>query len=116
MTQSAVAFQGVPGANSEQALRQHFGSDVATYPCPTLSAMFEAIGTGQVHYALLPVENAQAGAVQQSYELLMDSDLRIQAEIIMHVHFALMAPQGVAIDAIKRVRSHPQALAQCERY
>jgi prephenate dehydratase len=111
-----VAFQGVHGAYSEQALRQHFGDKVEVYPCPTLTDLFEAIQQNHVPYAILPVENALAGAVNQAYELLMDSDLRIQAEVILHVHHALLAPRGTRLSEIKRVRSHPQALAQCERY
>lgn len=87
-----VAFQGVHGAYSEQAIRQHFGDDVEVYPCPTLSDLFNAILSNPiVKHAILPVENALAGAVSQAYELLMDSDLRIQAEVILHVHHSLLA-------------------------
>jgi prephenate dehydratase len=111
-----VAFQGVHGAYSEQALRQHFGENVEVYPCPTLTDLFDAIQQRHVQYAILPVENALAGAVNQAYELLLDSDLRIQAEVILHVHHALLAPRGTRLADIKRARSHPQALAQCERY
>lgn len=111
-----VAFQGVHGAYSEQAVRQHFGDSVEVYPCPSLSDLFDVIHSGKVKYAILPVENALAGAVSQAYELLMDSDLRIQADVILHVHHALVAPANTAFEDIKRVRSHPQALAQCELY
>src|SRR5690606_8633791 len=52
----------------------------------------------------------------KAYELLMDSDLRIQADVILHVHHALMVPKGMSVEDIKYVRSHPQALAQCEQY
>lgn len=116
MTQT-IAFQGIHGAYSEQALRQYFGdADIEPYPCPGLSELFEAIQTNRVDYAILPVENALAGAVNMAYELLMDSDLRIQAEVILHVHHCLLAPRGTSLKDIRRVRSHPQALAQCERY
>lgn len=111
-----VAFQGVHGAYSEQALRQHFGDDVDVRPCPTLGDLFESIESQQVDFAILPVENALAGAVNQAYELLMDSDLRIQAEVILHVHHALLAPTGTKMEDIQCVRSHPQALAQCEQF
>lgn len=111
-----VAFQGVHGAYSEQALRQHFGDSVEVVPVPDLARLFEIIQAGQVRYAVLPVENALAGAVQQAYELLMDSDLRIQAEIILHVHHMLLAPAGVEMADIRQVRSHPQALAQCANF
>lgn len=111
-----VAFQGIPGAYSEQALRQHFGESVDIFPCRNFSELFEAIQTQKVKYGVLPVENALAGAVSQAYELLLDHDLRIQAEIILHVHHALLALPGTKQEAIKSVRSHPQALAQCEKF
>lgn len=111
-----VAFQGIAGANSDLAIRQHFGETVETYPCAELTEIFEALSSGRVHYSLLPVENALAGAVNQSYELLMDYDFRIQAEIILHVHHALLAPKGTTLADIQYVRSHPQALLQCERF
>lgn len=114
--QDCIAFQGIHGAYSEQALRQHYGADIASYPCPTLTDLFDTLATREVNYAILPVENALAGAVNQAYELLMDSDLRIQAEVILHVHHAIMAPAGTRLEDIKQVRSHPQALAQCEKF
>ncbi len=111
-----VAFQGVHGAYSEQAIRQHFGDAVNTHPCPSLSELFAVIESRTVDYGILPVENALAGAVNQAYELLLDHDLRIQAEIILHVHHALLAPRGMGMADITRVRSHRQALAQCEKF
>lgn len=116
MSSVVVAFQGIAGANSDLAIRQHFGDSVETYPCAELTEIFEALGSGRVDYSLLPVENALAGAVNQSYELLMDYDFRIQAEIILHVHHALLAPKGTTLSDMKYVRSHPQALLQCERF
>ena len=114
---NVVAFQGIHGANSELAIRQHFGDAVEVFPCRTLSDLFEVIHrNNEVIYGLLPVENALAGAVSKAYELLMDSDLRIQADVILHVRHALLAPDGVKLEELKYVRSHPQALAQCERY
>lgn len=112
-----VAFQGIHGANSELAIRQHFGDAVDVFPCRTLSDLFEAIHSNNaIAYGMLPVENALAGAVDKAYELLMDSDLRIQAEVILHVHHALLVPPGQKLDTLRYVRSHPQALAQCDRY
>lgn len=111
-----VAFQGVSGAYSEQAIRQHFGETVETVPCHNFSALFDALYAGDVKYAMMPVENALAGAVNQAYELLMDYDFRIQAEVILHVRHQLMALQGTKIEDVTQVRSHPQALAQCEKF
>jgi len=111
-----VGFQGIPGAYSEQAIRQHFGSDVTVHPRPTLTALFDSLTRREIPYAMLPVENAWAGAVSQAYELLLDSDMRIQAEVMVHVHHMLLAPKGVQLDDLRSVRSHPQALAQCDQF
>jgi len=111
-----VAFQGVAGAYSEEAVRQYFGVEVKSAPCRTFEEMFVMVENGEVDYALLPVENAAAGSVAGAYELLLERDLRINAEVILHVHHMLMAAPGTKREEIKRVRSHPQALAQCQRY
>ncbi len=111
-----VAYQGIPGANSEIAVRQHFGDDVETLPCRDFNHLFDALLTNAVDFSLLPVENAFSGSVSGAYELLLDHDVRIQAEVILHVHHALLANQGATLKDITQARSHPQALMQCERY
>lgn len=111
-----VAYQGIPGANSEIAVRQHFGAEADTHPCQDFNQLFDTLQAKTVDYSLLPVENALAGSVSGAYELLLDQDVRIQAEIVLHVHHALLANRGTALDAIKQVRSHPQALLQCDRF
>jgi prephenate dehydratase len=113
---TTVAFQGIPGAYSEQAIRQHFGNTVNVQPCPTLNDLFEVMQSRKVTYGVLPIENALAGAVSQAYELLMDHDLRIQADIYVHVHHALLTTPGTSLSDLHSVRSHPQALAQCDQF
>jgi prephenate dehydratase len=111
-----VAYQGVAGAYSEQAIRQFFGPEVETLPLKTLSDLFMAVVRRDADFGMLPVENSVAGSVNQAYELLMEHDLRIHAEVILRVRHMLLAPPGTPLADIKRVRSHPQALAQCQRY
>ncbi len=111
-----VAFQGIAGAYSEEVIRQFFGPQVESIPCRTLDDVFPAVENGVADYAMVPVENAVAGSVTRSYELLMERDLRIYAEAILHVRHMLLAIPGTKLDDVQRVRSHPQALAQCQRY
>ena len=111
-----VAYQGIPGANSEIAVRQHFGDDVETHPCQDFINLFSALQADEVDFSLLPVENALAGSVSGAYELLLDHDVRIQAEVILHVHHALLANPDTKLENVTTVRSHPQALLQCERF
>lgn len=111
-----VAYQGIAGANSELAVRQHFGDTVDVHPSPTFQNLLDSLRSGTVHYALLPVENSFAGAVSGAYELLMEHDFQIQAEVVLHVHHALLASPGTSLKQLKEVRSHPQALAQSSRF
>jgi len=111
-----VAFQGVAGAYSEEAIRQFFGPEVESVPCRTLDEVFPIVENGDADYAMAPVENSVAGSVPRSYELLMERDLRIYAEVILRVRHMLLALPGATVDDLERVRSHPQALAQCQRY
>jgi prephenate dehydratase len=110
-----VAFQGEPGAYSEQAVRQHFGADTRTLPCRSFMEIFEALHNGTAVNGMLPVENSLAGTVIPAYDLLVDHDLSVQAEAIVRVEHCLMAPAGTKLNDIRQVKSHPQALSQCER-
>ncbi|MCD5416605.1 prephenate dehydratase [Candidatus Bipolaricaulota bacterium] len=111
-----VAFQGVTGAYSAEAIDRFFGSEIDSLPCRTLLDLFLTVERGDADYGMLPIENAVAGSVTAAYELLMEHDLRIYAEVILHVRHMLVALPGTKLADLKRVRSHPQALAQCQRY
>jgi prephenate dehydratase len=111
-----VAFQGIAGAYSEQAIRQYFGPEVESIPCGALDDLFLLVESGDVDYAMLPVENAVAGSDTRAYELLMEHDLRVYAEVILRVRHMLLTLPGTTLNDLERVRSHPRALAQCQRY
>lgn len=115
MTTKRIAFQGAHGAYSDEALRQHFTA-VETVPCEHFYNVFEAVLTDQTQHGLLPVENSIAGTVAQVYELLLDHDLRAQSEIIFRVEHMLLATPGTKLDDIRVIKSHPQALSQCEGF
>ncbi len=112
---TVIAFQGEPGAYSEQAVRDHFGPEISTMPCRDFTELFASLIDGRSTHAMLPVENSLAGTVVPAYDLLIDHDLRVQAEVILRVEHCLMAPAGTTLSDIKRVQSHYQALAQCEQ-
>lgn len=112
----AVAFQGEPGAYSQEAIYQHFGRHINTVPCATFEDVFRAVEDGTATVGLLPVENSQAGSINQAFDLLLDHDLRVVGEVKLRVRHCLLAPAGTKAADIRRVHSHYQALAQCERY
>lgn len=111
--ETRVAFQGVPGAYSEQAIRQHFGPGVASLPSHSFGDIFAAVGDGRASHGMVPIENSLAGTVIPAYDALLASDLSVQAEVILAVNHCLLAPAGTALGDIHRAVSHPQALAQC---
>ncbi len=115
--QTAIAYQGEPGAYSEEAVYQHFGHQgVKGLACRTFQDIFAAVEEGTAGLGLLPVENSQAGSVHLAYDLLLDHDLRTVGEVKLRVRHCLLAPLGTQVGDVRRVYSHPQALAQCERY
>ncbi|MCX7852422.1 MAG: prephenate dehydratase [Caldilineales bacterium] len=111
-----VAFQGEHGAFSEEAIRLHFGPDVRTLPCRAFEDIFAAVEEGRADFGALPVENSVAGSINKAYDLLLDHDLKVWGEILLRVRHNLLALPGTTLDRITTVRSHPQALAQCERF
>lgn len=116
MNPPIVAFQGEHGAFSEEASRQHFGAEADTLPCHAFEDIFAAVEEGRADFGALPVENSVAGSINKAYDLLLDHDLKVWGEILLRVRHNLLALPGVTLDQITTVRSHPQALAQCERF
>ena len=113
---TTIAFQGEDGAYSQEAIFQTFGAQTSTLPCPSFGELFGAVEDGRADLGMLPIENSTAGAINQSYDLLLEHDLQITREVIFRVRHTLMAAPGATMNAIERVYSHPAALAQCERF
>ena len=111
-----AAFQGARGAFSEDAARQLLGSGFETIPCRTFEEMFEAVSSGAADCAVVPIENSLAGSVHKNYDLLMEHDLTILGETNVRIVHHLIALDGVALSDVRRVHSHPVALAQCEKF
>lgn len=111
-----VAFQGEFGAFSEEAARQALGPQAEPLPCRTLRDLFEAVQGGVAPLGVIPVENSRAGTIPESYDLLLQHTLRVRGEVAVRVQQCLLAPAGTTPGDVRRVYSHPQALAQCEGY
>jgi prephenate dehydratase len=107
-----VAFQGEPGAYSEEAAHGYFGP-VETQPCETFDDVFAAVTSGACESGLIPIENSLAGSIHQNYDLLLRHDLHIVGEYFLRVRHCLIGFPGVDKSEVRRVISHPQALGQC---
>ena len=111
-----VAFQGEHGAYSEQAVLTHFGTTTVTKPCTTLKQVFHSVEGRVANYGVVPAENSLEGSVNQTYDLLLESSLKITGEIKIRVSHCLLALPGTQTKDLKVVYSHPQALAQCATF
>src|SRR5580692_4309658 len=99
-TKQRVAFQGERGAFSEEAAVKLLGEEIELVPRPTFEAMFAAIDDGAADVVLSPVENSLAGSVPV-YDLLLESKLTIQAEVILPITHNLVGPAGATMDKVR---------------
>ena len=110
-----VAFQGEPGAFSEAAVLRLL-PDADPRPYPTFDEVFDAVSSGAVTLGVVPIENSIGGSIHRNYDLLVERELSIVGEVQVPVVHNLLALPGVQLDEVRRVLSHPQALAQCARF
>ena len=111
-----VAFQGAPGAFSEEAAVKLLGEEITLVPRPTFESLFAAVEDKSADYILAPIENSLAGFVHACFDLLLDSNLNIIGEVIIPISHYLIGCAGSSFDTITAVESHPVALDQCRRF
>ena len=111
-----LAYQGEPGAYSEAAALQFGGPHAETLPCKSFDEVFEAVVKKRATHGVVPLENSIGGTIHRNYDLLLDHELPITGEVELDVVHCLQALPGTKLEDVTIVYSHPQALAQCERY
>jgi prephenate dehydratase len=108
-----IAFQGEPGAFSQEAARKLLGDQIEVLPCARFEDVFRSLKQGRATGAVIPIENTLAGSVHENYDHLQNFALPIVAETSVRIVHNLIAKKGVRFSAIRRVFSHPVALNQC---
>ena len=116
MSKRKIAFQGRPGAYSDCAAHYLFGKDIETVPMDTFEEIYQAIELGFVDGGAIPIENSTAGSITDNYDLLYKWHHPIVSEVLLKIEHVLCATKGTEISDLKRVMSHPQALAQCSKF
>jgi prephenate dehydratase len=111
-----VAYAGEPGAFAEDAVVAAFGDKLERQPVGGFREVFQAVADGQVASGVVPVENLVNGSVRETYDLLLEFDHEISAEVVVPVDLCLAALPGRSIDGVARVYSHIQALGQAEGF
>ncbi len=108
-----VAFQGERGAFSEQACRQLLDGELDFAPRERFVDIFEALASGEVDHAVVPIENTLAGSVHENYDHLLNFKLPIVAETRVRIVHNLIGRPDSEFEQIRRAISHPVALGQC---
>ncbi len=114
-----VSYQGTDGAFSHQAAMRHFKQRYSNVDCIGYTRFEEAadaVEKGEVDVSILPIENTTAGSINDTYDLLNEKNLFITGEEVLKINHCLMAPENVHLNNIRRILSHPQAIAQCSRF
>ncbi len=110
-----IAFQGETGAYSEAAGAK-FDPSGTFLACPAFEDVFAAVDSGQAACGVLPIENSIGGTIHRNYDLLVAHELQIVGEVELPVRHSLLALPGTKLEDLTQVYSHPQALAQCDRF
>lgn len=110
-----IAYQGVAGAYSHIAAMQVYPGQEYV-PCETFEEAMKKVAGGEVDFAMIPVENSNAGRVSDVHFLLPKTGLHIVGEHFLRIEHQLLAIKGARLEDIKSASSHPQALAQCSEF
>ena len=111
-----VAIQGEKGAFSHQAAIAALGPDVEVLSRATFDELFDSVVEGKADRALVPIENSLHGSIHENYDRLKGRPLHIVGETQLRIRQCLIARPGSSVGMIRRVASHPVALAQCRRF
>ena len=110
-----VAYQGEAGAFSEEGALALF-PEAERQAFKSIRKVFEAVEVGRVAAGLVPLDNSQAGSINETYDLFLRHGLHLVGETVVRVDHCLLALRGSEVDALTEVMSHPQAIAQCEEF
>lgn len=110
-----VAYQGEAGAFSEEGTVALFPGTQGV-PLTSIRQVFEAVEVGRADYGVVPMDNSQAGSINETYDLFLKHGLHLVGETVVPVDHCLIALPGTDLDALEEVISHPQAIAQCEEF
>lgn len=114
--EARIVFPGTEGSYTQAAMKKYFGEKINTFHVATFREALEAMEEGTADFAVLPIENSSAGAVNEVYDLLVEYENYIVGETILPINHTLAGIPGTKLEDIRQVYSHPQGLMQCERF
>ena len=110
-----IGYQGVPGAYSEKAAKSFFEGNLQLVNFASFDAVFKAVEKSKIDFGVIPLENSVSGSIAENFDHLVDYKVHITGEIKLRVKHRLLGLKTSKLANIKMVKSHPQALAQCQK-
>ncbi|MCX5834290.1 MAG: prephenate dehydratase [Deltaproteobacteria bacterium] len=110
----SVACLGPESSFTHLAALSHFGRSARVIPKKTIEQVFDEMEKGGASFGVVPLENSVEGSVKLTLDRLIDTSLKIRAEIFLRISHCLLSPG--AKGNVRTVYSHPQALAQCRTW
>ncbi|MEZ4810564.1 MAG: prephenate dehydratase [Allomuricauda sp.] len=111
-----VAIQGIQGSNHHQVAKDFFGDNITLLECSSFDAIIDHLLAGTADKGIMAIENSIAGSIIPNYNLVYHNNIHIIGEHYLSIHHNLMVLEGITIEDIKEVHSHPMALLQCKEF
>ncbi len=111
-----VAYQGIPGANSETALIKFFGDNTHSINVMTFGEVLDEVEAGNADYGVLPIENSSTGSISGAYDLLEKREFYIVGEVEVDIRHCLIGFEEAELRDIRNVYSHEQGYMQCKEF
>lgn len=110
-----IAYLGTQGSFTYMAAFNQFGSQVEYVSCNTINDVFQKVEHEDCDYGVVPIENSVEGAVTHTFDLLVDSDLKICRQRMLKISHCLLS-KSKDFKRIKAIYSNPQVFGQCRNW
>lgn len=112
-----VAYLGIPGSYSFAAANFYFTKKAMFVKNDSIKEAITRVSSSACTFGVVPLENTTTGSIAETFDNLLESNLSIVGEIILHIHHNLLTDKKIKnAKEIKRLFSHPQAIAQCQNF
>jgi chorismate mutase/prephenate dehydratase len=109
-----IGYLGPEGSFSHTAAMLKFGQSVEYEPLADIRSIFDEVSKGHCDLGLVPIENTTGGGVIETLDALVDTDVKVCAEVLMAIHHNLLA--NCPLEKIKKIYSKPEVFAQCRNW
>jgi len=109
-----IGYLGPGGSFSHTAAMLKFGQSVEYEPLTDISSIFDEVSKGHCDLGLAPVENTMGGGVIETLDALIDSNVKICAEVLMAIHHNLLSMGS--LEEVEKIYSKPEVFAQCRNW